>query len=149
MSEQKLKLKNKVLDVEMVIIQEGKNLHVKVPFGKKYEIGEVVFEPKRENLFLVERFARKSYYMAIFNEKGEPIERKNEMMSIKDKDGKELRKVEITAKTLQIANNSQSLKNGLSELFSDPANKNKLLLIMALGVVGVVIYMIMSGAVTL
>lgn len=149
MSDNKLKLKNKPFNVELVIMKNGKNLHVTVPFGHKYQIGNTVYEPKRENVFLVERTFRKPMYMAIFNDKGKSIKRENEMVSIKDKDGKELRKVEITSETLHIANNSQSLKNGLSELFSDPAHKNKLLLFMILGAIGLVIYMFMSGAVTL
>lgn len=160
MSEKKqLKLKNKVPLVEIVILGEGKNTHVVVPFGKSYEIGNVTYTPTRENIFLKKQSFKPDRYVAVFNKKGEPVKLETDTTTIKTvtyvKDGKETKKiektktVEVTAQTLNIAHNSQSLKNGLAELFKNPLDGRKFLFIGAVVIVAVVVFMVMSGNVVL
>lgn len=149
----KLKKASILQNVDVVLLGKGRNLHFNVPLGHKYKINDnTILEPKVENLFRLKRWGRKDKFVAVFNTDGKPITLEPQYMNIKTKDqnGKDIivRKPQrITAETLHIAEKSQSLKNGLSDLFTNPANTRKIMFIAIIAAIGVVAYMFMSGAV--
>lgn len=154
MTRKQIHLKKDVQMVELVVLDKGKNIHVTVPFGKKYQIDDQTYDPKRENLFLVKNFMHKPKFVCVFHKDGTAVNLETPLVTrtVKLKDGK-TKKVEVkqkvTSETLHIAHNSQSLKSGLADIFSNPMNTRKIMFLLIIGAAAVVIYMVMSGALVL
>lgn len=151
-----VKLKNKPISIELIILGNGTNTHVIVPsIRHKYKIGKVTYTAKRENLFAHKTFLKSKRFIAVFQEDGTPITlaKKGIEVTYTYKDGKKKTVTEyndkVTAETLYIAERSRSLSNGLSEMFSTNINTKKILFFVAIGAVGLFVYMLMSGGISL
>lgn len=151
-----LKLKGKPENIEFIILGEGKNTHFVIPFLKsKVKIGKQIYEAKRENLFVRKDFLKAKRFIAVFKEDGTAITlaKQGVQVTYTNKDGIKKTVTEyndkVTAETLYIAERSRSLTNGLSEMFSTHLNTKKILFFVAIGAVGVFVYMLISGGLTI
>jgi len=149
----KLKKADILQNVDVVLLGKGRNLHFNVPLGHSYKINDkLTIKPEVKNVFCVKRWGRKDKFVTIFDTEGKPVTLKPQYVDVttKDKNGKEVttrQPQRVTAETLHIAEKSQSLQNGLADLFTDPANTKKIMFIVILAAIGVVAYMFLSGAV--
>jgi len=127
--------------LEFIVIGDGKNLHQVMPYhkeakylsektGKEYEVNE-------DTLFLHKPFWKRGKLMAIFNSEGEPY-KVPDPEETKDKP---------TAETLYIADKSTALTRTLKEMFTQHLNLKKILFFVIIGIVGVVVFMVLSGGI--
>lgn len=125
MTEKKLKLVNKpkVQKVECITIEDGKNTHSSLPITD-----DSIDSAK---LFYTKPLFGKRKLFAIFQDK--------EQLQL------EVFKSKVSAKTLYLAERSQSLSRGLNEMFAQHFNMKKIFFFVGIGAVGVVLYYVFLG----
>ncbi len=126
MTEKKLRLvrsKKKVQKVECIMIEDGKNTHSSSPItAKKIDAAK---------LFYTKPLIGKRKLFAFFQDETQ--------LQLETFDSK------VSAKTLYLAERSQSLSKGLNEMFAQHFNMKKVLFFVGIGAVGVVLYYVFLG----
>lgn len=126
--------------LEFIVLGDGKNLHQTVAFDKKAkyvsERTHLTYEIQDENLLLKKPFWGRRKLVAIFKSDGTPIK----IVGSTDK---------ISAETLHLAERSTALSRSVKEMFSKHFDMKKILFFVVIGVIGVVIFMVLTGVIHL